>query len=306
MTLSSSSAGHVPLLAAIDAGGTTFKCAIAKMGGGIIASQRFPTRSPEETLSACSDFFLQHMTDENNLQALGIAAFGPLDVDSSSAHFGSILKTPKPGWSGVNLKAEFERRLSLPVNIDTDVNGALLAEMKWGAARECHSAAYVTIGTGIGAGIYANGDLLGKPHHPEFGHISVRRHILDRDFKGLCPFHTDCLEGLASAKALTHRFGDPKALSIYHKGWNIIANYLAQACMSLTLTARPERIILGGGLMLAPHLIGAVRKEFFSLMNGYLNQSLDDVNALIVLPVLGDDAGLWGGVKLAKDLARRV
>lgn len=290
------------VLASIDAGGTTFKCALARIGDGILVSQRFPTTSPDETIGACVGFFKAQIAAGHTFKALGIAAFGPLDINPDSKTFGSILKTPKPGWSNFNLKTAFEAGLDIPVNIETDVNGALLAEMEWGAAKGCASAAYVTIGTGIGAGLYSNNGLLGKPVHPEFGHIRVKRHPEDGNFSGLCPFHGDCLEGLASAKALTERFGDPKRLPTGHIGWQIIGNYLAQACVSLTLTARPERIILGGGLMLAPHLIANVRRQYSHLMDGYLGETDSQISQLIVLPGLGDDAGLWGGVKLAGDM----
>ena len=297
------SATQNPILGSIDAGGTTFKCAVARVGGGILASQRFQTTSPSETIEACVNFFKSQMAAGLSPMALGIAAFGPLDVDPNSQSFGSILKTPKVGWSDVHLKNAFEKELGLSVNINTDVNGALLAEMAWGAAQNCDSAAYVTIGTGIGAGIYANGTLLGKPSHPEFGHIGVKRHSEDDSYKGRCPFHSDCLEGLTSAPALTERFGNPKQLPADHIGWTIIGNYLAQACISLTLTARLQRIILGGGLMLAPHLIENVRRQYAELMGGYLGESPKSISELIVLPNLGDDAGLWGGIKLAASLS---
>jgi fructokinase len=235
--------------------------------------------------------------------AMGIASFGPIDVDVNSPTYGVVLDGPKLGWAGTDLKTFFETSLSIPVAIDTDVNGALLAEIQWGSARGVKSAAYITIGTGIGAGIYANSGLIGKPSHPEFGHIRLNRHDADRGFKGVCSFHGDCLEGLASATALTSRFGNPGELPNDHIGWDIESFYLAQACNTLALTFRPEKIILGGGLMLAPHLLGDVRAQYASLANRYLEETPNDIENLIVTPELGDDAGLYGGVYLAKELS---
>ena len=302
MTTDSSASNHVPIFAAIDAGGTTFKCALIQQGKGILKSERVPTTLPDETLAACAAFFQGHASKGLKAAAMGIASFGPIDVDSNSRDYGMILDGPKQGWASTNLKTYFEAALDMPVAVDTDVNGALLAEMKWGAAKESKSACYMTIGTGIGAGIFTNGAFIGKPTHPEFGHIRLKRHSADIDFKGVCTFHGDCLEGLASATALTKRFGNPAELPADHIAWEIEAFYLAQACNALTLFFRPNRIVLGGGVMLAPHLLEKVRVEYMRLMNGYLGQSETNIKTLIVTPGLGDDAGLFGGACLAKRL----
>ncbi len=289
-----------PLWAAIDAGGTTFKCALIGESGDIIAKVRIPTSRPDETLQGCVQFFKQQAETGLTASAMGIASFGPIDVDPLSANYGTILDGPKLGWAATNLKTHFERALSIPVFIDTDVNGALLAEMAWGAAQDAQTAVYMTIGTGIGAGIFANGSLIGQPAHPEFGHIRLKRHDADSGFSGICSIHGDCLEGLASAAALTKRFGSPEELPKGHIGWDIEAFYLAQACNVLSLALRPQQIILGGGLMLAPHLIGLVRTHYADLLGGYLGQSSADIENLIVTPGLGDDAGLFGGARLAQ------
>ena len=302
MALSSSPVGYAPIIAAIDAGGTTFKCALIQEGQGIIAGVRVPTTQPTETLLGCARFFKDQAALGRKPSVMGIASFGPIDVDPKSSNYGMILNGPKLGWAATNLKTYFERELSSKVSIDTDVNGALLAEMRWGAAKGANSAAYVTIGTGIGGGLFSNGGLVGKPFHPEFGHIRLRRHEADKDFPGVCSYHGDCLEGLASATALTKRFGDPVDLPEGHIGWDIEAYYLAQACNTLSLMLRPDKIVLGGGLLLAPHLIGRVRKQYDSLMNNYLSQSSAEIENLIVTPGLGDDAGLFGGACLAYDL----
>jgi fructokinase len=286
------------LLGGIDAGGTTFKCGIGDASGNLLEKQRVAVTSPEETLAACADFFLA-ATGGRGLDSLGIASFGPLEVDPASPDYGSILQTPKQGWTGTSLTAFFGHALGVHPVVDTDVNGALLAEMTKGAARGARSAAYITIGTGIGAGIHLNGGFAGRPVHPEFGHIPLRRHADDLTFAGICPFHGDCLEGLASVTAMRARWGEPGDLPADHAGWAIIADYLSQACRVLTLTLRLEKIILGGGLMLAPHLLGRVRRAFDAQMAGYLGTHAKPGAALIDRSGLGDDAGLIGALLLA-------
>lgn len=283
----------------IDAGGTTFKCGLSDGDGNIVRKHRFDVTTPAETIGQCLDFF--RTTDSTPLQALGIACFGPLDIDPRSETYGALQKTPKPNWSGFNVAKTFEKALNVPVAIDTDVNGALIAEARLGAARGVPSAAYITVGTGIGAGLLVNGRLAGRPSHPEFGHIPIRKHVEDTDFKSLCPFHEDCLEGLASAKAITARVGEPRSLGAGHAVWDIQADYLAQACRVLFLTARPQRIILGGGLMLAPHLLELVRQSYVTQMAGYVDQTDTAARQLIVRPHFGDDAGLAGAICLAMD-----
>jgi fructokinase len=290
------------LIAGVDAGGTTFKCALARLSGEIVARQRVPVTSPGETVNACVHFFEEALARQKGVLAgLGLASFGPVEVDPSSSDYGTILATPKPGWSNTPLLAMFRDRLGVPVNLDTDVNGALAAERRLGAAQGARSAAYVTIGTGIGAGLWAGEGFLAKPLHPEFGHIRVERHPDDLIFRGVCAFHGGCLEGLASAPALEQRFGDPAALPSAHRAWTIEAFYLAQACLTLYLSARPERILLGGGIMLAEGLLPKVHAAFADLLGGYLGLSEAGIAQLIQRPALGDDAGLIGALTLAQD-----
>ena len=281
----------------IDAGGTTFKCGLADASGALVASHRVPVTTPEETLAATADWLTAHI-EPGTLTTFGIASFGPIDVDPRSASYGTITGSAKPGWSGTNLHAHFANTLGLPVTVDTDVNGALLAEMKQGAAKGCASTAYVTVGTGSGAGLFANGGFLGRPSHPEFGHIALRRHPGDENFESVCPFQDDCLEGLASVRAIRARAGPPEDLPADHPVWNIAADYLAQAARALTLTFRPERIILGGGLMLAVHLISRIREAFDQQMGGYLEDAPSA--GLITTPGLGDEAGLIGAILLGQ------
>lgn len=288
------------LIAGIDAGGTTFKCGVFTMRGEILARRRIPTLAPEETVAACMSFLDEEARARGQtLAGLGIACFGPLDLSLSSASYGSILKTPKAGWSDYPILARFKSAFAGQVLIETDVNAALLAEMANGAAKGVESAAYITVGTGVGAGIFLNGGLVGRPSHPEFGHIRISRRPDDTGFAGVCPYHRDCLEGLASAHAFAMRFGDTEQLSPDHPGWDLEAYYLAQACQALTLTCRPQRIAIGGGLLQASHLLPRIHAHFLELMNAYLGYTEKSVIELVVHAGLGDDAGLYGAAYLA-------
>jgi fructokinase len=289
------------LIAGVDAGGFSFKCALATADGSVLRSEKILTRLPEETIAQCRSFFLQAADDlSGQIVGLGLASFGPLDVDPSSPRHGALLNTPKAGWSGFGIKAAFAAALAAPVTVETDVNAALLAEMAEGAAKQALSAAYMTVGGGIGVGLFANGGLIGAPYHPEFGHIRVERHPLDDPAYGRCPFHGGCLEGRASAAAFAERFGDPETLPADHVGWEIEAFYLAQACLALQLGFRLERIVLGGGLSQAPGLVDRVRTAFAKLCNGYLGETPQSIAKLIAPAQFGADAGLAGALLLAR------
>jgi fructokinase len=291
-------AEQVQIIGGIDAGGTTFKCGVSDDGRTLRAARRITVTTPAETLDGCAAFF-RSAVGADRLVSLGIASFGPIDVDPCSAAYGTILTTPKPGWAQTDLRRFFQHALGVSAIVDTDVNGALLAEMTHGAAAGAASAAYITVGTGIGGGIQTNGVFAGRPSHPEFGHIPVRRPVADGDFPGTCPFHGDCLEGVASVTAIRARWGEPMHLAQDHAGWPIIADYLAQACRVLTLTLRLERIIIGGGLMLAPHLLARVQLAYDDQMGAYLGEMSIPGRKLIDRPGLGDDAGLVGALLLA-------
>ena len=292
------------LFGGIDAGGTTFKCGLRDDSGTWLLKTRVDVCDPAETLRDCVEAFRVQMEQSDEpLTALGIASFGPIDVDPASPRYGTILDTPKPGWSGTDLRSTFADALGVEVAIDTDVNGALLAEMQSGAAKGTQDAAYVTIGTGVGAGLASGGQILARPLHPEFGHIPVRRHPADTDFTGTCPFHGDCLEGLASVTALKDRWGDPRGWAVDHPGWDVAAEYLAQACLVLTYTFRPERIVLGGGLMLSPLMLPKVRDHYADHEGGYLAGASRSGADRVVTPGHGDDAGLVGAIALARSIA---
>ena len=289
------------LFGGIDAGGTTFKCGVQDEAGNWLFKTRIDVRDPAVTLRECMNVFRTQISKSGQpLGALGIASFGPVDVDPASPRYGTILDTPKLGWSGTDLRTAFADALGVEVVVDTDVNGALLAEMQSGAAKGTRDAAYVTVGTGIGAGLASGGRILARPTHPEFGHIPVRRHPADTDFAGTCPFHGDCLEGLASVTALKARWGDPIAWVDDHSGWDVAADYLAQACLVLTYALRPERIVLGGGLMLSPLMLPKVRNHFANLESGYLAGASRSGADRIVIPGHGDDAGLVGAIALSR------
>jgi len=289
------------VFAGIDAGGTSFKCILADDNRNVIKQISVPTSVPQDTLEQCIEFF-RSAGGEYKIIALGIASFGPLDIDPRSKNYGTYLPGPKSGWAGVNLHDIFKTALRIPVVIDTDVNGALLAECAWGHAKNHTTAAYITIGTGIGAGILCAGQLAAKPYHPEFGHIRVERHPADKDFKGVCNIHGACLEGLASGPSLRARFGDPQHLPKDHEAWDILAFYLAQACVSLVLSFRVQAIILGGGVMQTQHVLPKIKQHYFDQMNGYLGQSMDDIDKLILRPKLANQAGMWGGIYLAQSV----
>ncbi len=287
--------------AGIDAGGTTFKCGLFNDRAEIIAKQRIPVTTPEETFENCIAFFRAAIKDETQrLESFGIASFGPIDIDPASDSYGTILRTPKAGWSHTSITDKFASAFQLPVFVDTDVNGALLAELTLGNASESRTAAYVTIGTGIGAGIWANNGFIGQPSHPEFGHIAVKRHENDLDAQSVCPFHDDCLEGLASAASVQARYGKPETLPASHPAWDVEAYYLAQACRTLYLSLRTDRIVLGGGLMLAQGLLSKVRASFSDQLSRYANGDPDFADTMIVTPGLGDDAGVTGAMLVGR------
>ncbi|GGY54037.1 ROK family protein [Parvularcula lutaonensis] len=287
------------VLAGIDAGGTTFKIGIAEPGGPLLAHTRIPTTTPDETVKRSIEAIRGLAAQVGgSVTAVGVAAFGPVDVDPASGNYGTILSTPKAGWSNFPLRQKLSTALGVPIRLDSDVNAALEAEMLRGAAVGTSSAAYVTVGTGIGGGICAKDRFAGRPKHPELGHIRVKRHPEDTDFAGTCPFHGDCLEGMASAPAIKARFGEPKDIPGSDERWDIPAFYLAQLTNALVLLFRLERIILGGGVMAAEGLLDRIRDRHAELMTGYVEDQPAD--QLIVLPSLGRDAGLYGALTVAE------
>lgn len=292
------------LLAAIEAGGTKFVCGLADREGQLIDECRIPTTTPGETLAAASAFFTAKASGIGRLKALAIGSFGPLVLERGRPDFGAIVSTPKPGWSDVNLVRHFEDALDVPVTIDTDVNSAGVGELLFGAGRGLDCFCYVTVGTGIGVGIIINGAPHGGANHPEAGHLLVRRAPGDAEFAGICPYHGDCLEGMACGPAVKARWGTPTSeLSEGHQAWTFQAHYLAALCANLTYAVRPQRIIIGGGVMHRAFLYPMVRDELRRQLNGYdASVARIDMDEYIVPPGAGPSAGLLGAVAQARRL----
>jgi fructokinase len=296
-----------PLLGAIEAGGTKFCCAIARGLDDVLAETRVPTTTPAETLQQVGAFFAASARGLGALDALGIASFGPVDLEPSSPGWGHILATPKPGWSGTDLAGTWRRQLGRPVAIDTDVNAAARAELELGAGRGLRSLVYVTVGTGIGGGAVIEGQTVKGLLHPEMGHIGVRRAAADTAFGGICPFHGDCLEGLASGPAILARWGCALSeLAGDHPAWSIIGDYLGQLASTITLVLSPQRIVFGGGVMQDPRLLAKVRLSASKLLNGYLPRErlAPELETYITPPALESRSGIMGALLLARHALR--
>ncbi|MGE6754747.1 ROK family protein [Rossellomorea sp. NPDC071047] len=283
-------------IGAIEAGGTKFVCGIGNEKGAILERMTIPTTTPSETLKRVVEFF-----EGKNIERMGVGSFGPIDLDPQSMTYGSITRTPKPYWSHFNLIGELKKHFSIPVAFDTDVNAAALGESVWGAAKGLDSCLYITVGTGIGVGSLTEGKLVHGLTHPEMGHIMVRRHPEDT-YTGHCPYHGDCLEGLASGPAIEARWGK-KAVELVDKAqvWEMEAYYLAQAIANYILILSPKKVILGGGVMNQKQLFPLIREQVVNLLGGYVHhkQILEEIDSYIVPPGLGDNAGLVGALGLA-------
>ena len=292
------------LFGGIEAGGTKFVCAIGADPDTIVAQTTIATTTPEGTLGEAIAFFRAHAR-EWPLTAVGIASFGPVDPDTRSPRFGSITTTPKPGWANTDLAGTIRRALGVAVAFDTDVNGAALAECRWGAAHGLDTFLYITVGTGIGGGGMANGRLMHGLMHPEMGHLAIPHDRADDPFAGLCPYHADCLEGLASGPAIEGRWERrAEELPPDHPAWPLEAHYLACGLVNLSYALSPQRIILGGGVMEQRQLFPMIRQRVRASLNGYL-PLLDTDEAMaryIVPPALGGRAGVLGALALAQEL----
>jgi len=289
------------LIGAVEAGGTKFVAALAREDGTVLDQARVPTGTPDTCLPLLLAFFRQAAASHGVLAAFGIASFGPIDSDPLSPGYGTITTTPKPGWSGFRYPdalAEF----GVPVTVDTDVNGAALGEWRDGAGRGCTALAYTTVGTGIGTGVVRNGVPLRGFSHYESGHIPVARDPLLPDaYPGLCPFHGDCLEGLASGPAIAARWGeDLSGTDVPMERVETVAGYLAQLATNLVLLHMPDRLVFGGGVMKSPGLIEALRRKTEQRLAGYIvAPQLDPgLSGYIVPPALGDNAGIAGAIAL--------
>jgi fructokinase len=290
---------------AIEAGGTKFVCAIGA-GPGDLETVRIPTTSPAATIESALEFFVRR---RNGLQAIGIASFGPVDLNPESWTYGYITSTPKAGWRNTDVAGAFRKTLNVPVGFDTDVNGAALGEARWGAARGLSDFLYLTVGTGIGGGAMVGGRVLHGLTHPEMGHIRVPHDRIADPFEGICPYHQDCLEGLASGPAMEARWGKPaQELPTDHPAFPLEARYLALGLATWVCTLSPQRIILGGGVMQQTRLFALIRAELLQLLNGYIDarEITDCADQYVVAPGLGAHSGVLGALALAEEAAARA
>ncbi len=284
------------LLGALEAGGTKMVMAVGNENGEIIEQCSIPTQTPDITAIKMIDYY-----KSKGIEALGIGSFGPIDLDKSSRTYGYITSTPKLAWANYDIVGIMKKALKIPIGFDTDVNASALGEATFGSMKGLSSGIYITIGTGIGVGVYLNGALLHGMLHPEAGHILLERHPED-NFQGVCPYHGNCFEGLASGPAIEQRWKQ-KAYELRDRTevWELEAYYIAQGLVNMILTLSPHRIVLGGGVMHQEQLFPLIRKKVVELLNGYIRtQQLNDPDHYIVPASLKDNQGLMGCLRLAR------
>ena len=285
-----------PQLAAIEAGGTKFAVAV---GSSVELAHRttFQTTNPDETMRQVVDFISAH----GPIDAIGVAAFGPINVDKTAAQYGVVGRTPKAGWSGFSYLQALSC-FGVPVAIDSDVNVAALAEATQNPDTSSSRTLYITVGTGIGVGVVDGGHILNGTGHPEMGHMVVPQHADDPLSEGCCPFHAQCVEGLASGPSILKRWGsDLSSLPEGHRAHQIEAFYLACLSVNLIVSYRPQVIFLGGGVAQTPGLRTRVIAETHRLLGSYLPEldSVPAVEQLIRTPQLAPDSGIAGAFLLA-------
>ncbi len=283
------------LLGALEAGGTKMVMAIGNEHGEILEQRSIPTETPEITVPTMIEYYRS-----KGIEALGIGSFGPIDPDKSSRTYGYITSTPKLAWANFDIVGSMKKELKVPVGFDTDVNASALGEVTWGSLRGLSSGIYITIGTGVGVGVYVNGSLLHGMLHPEAGHILLSKHPEDT-YEGICPYHRNCLEGFATGPAIEQRWHQ-KAYELTDRPevWEMEAYYIAQGLVNLILTLSPHRIVLGGGVMHQEQLFPLIRRKVAELLNGYIKTSqLDDLEHYIVPASLKDNQGIMGCIRLA-------
>ena len=291
------------LYGALEAGGTKMVCAIGDENGNILERISIPTRTPAETMGPMIDFFRG-----KGIRALGIGCFGPVDLNKKSPTYGYITSTPKLAWQNYPIVAEFEKALGVPVGFDTDVNAAALGEATWGCTKDVENSIYITVGTGVGVGVIIGGKPYHGMMHPEGGHILLGRHPDDPMVGSGCPFHENCLEGLAAGPSLEKRWGVKGAeLSGRKEVWQLEAYYIGQALADYILILSPERIVLGGGVTHQEGLLALIRQETAKQLAGYIRTAaIHHLDSYIVGVSLNDNQGVMGAVKLAMDAEKET
>ncbi len=294
------------IIAAIEAGGTKFIVGLVRIEGAgdvapaLLARASIPTTNPAETLKAAGDFLESASTGHGGFGALGIGSFGPVDLRPSSPGWGHVTTTPKPGWSGADVAGYFHARFGIPVSFDTDVNAAAYGEYRWGGAKGIQDFIYITVGTGVGGGVFSGGKLVHGLSHPELGHIRIHRDSDDR-FEGCCPYHGDCLEGLAAGPAISTRWKmQAQDLAPDHVAWELEAGYLAKAVATFCLVVSPQLVLLGGGVGMREGLAERVSILVGKELAGYVPALADPafLSSFVRRPALGADAGLLGSAAL--------
>jgi fructokinase len=290
------------LYGGLEAGGTKFSCIIGSDPDHILSECTIPTTTPEETLRRVIDFF-NTAKERTSIESIGIGSFGPIDLDRASRFFGYITNTPKPGWKNTDLIGTIGRGLKIPIVFDTDTDVAALGETTWGAAQGVDDLLYVTIGTGIGGGIIVHGKPLHGLLHPEIGHMRIPHDWKQDPFPGVCPYHGDCLEGLASGPSIHKRWGTlGESLPAHHQAWTLERQYVATGVLNLISVVSPKLIILGGGVMTRTELFDGIRSKIKELSNGYFDhiQLQDRIAEYVIPPRLGKRSGVLGALALAQ------
>ena len=290
---------------AIEAGGTKINCAFGLNHDAVLEQVRVSTGHPDQSLKEVEDFFDSCIRKYGAMESLGIAFFGPVDLDRKSETYGYVIQTPKPHWSFTSIVARFEERYKVPVGFDLDVNGSAIGEHRFGAGRGFDNLCYVTIGTGIGVGVIAGGRSLNGLLHPEFGHIPL--HKIEGEPDGMCASHKNCAAGLASGPAIKIRWGAPaESFAADHPVWQSQAHYVGALCNAITLAYSPQRIILGGGVMMQPHLLAVIREQFTAQLAGFVPaiERSGGIENYIVGPELGNLSGIAGAFVLANEAQR--
>ncbi len=281
-------------IAAIEAGGTKFVCAIGDENGQIFSKEVVKTTTPKETMEQVVEYFKQH-----DFEKMAVGCFGPIDINIKSETYGYITSTPKQAWINYNIMGELKKHFNVPMEFNTDVNCAALGELSFGAAKSLDSCLYMTVGTGIGAGAVVNGTLVSGMLHPEMGHMLIKRREDDK-FEGTCIYHKDCFEGLACGKAIDYRWNTPAyELPEDHEAWDLEAYYLAQGIVNFILVLSPQKIILGGGVPQQKQLYPLIHKYVKEFLNGYIQtKEMEDIENYIVYAELGNEAGIKGTLVL--------